>query len=135
MKPGPAQYFQSARVRTPNGRRVGTVLAYQGDRWWLFYVLNRSYRDARFQEQIVRRAGTSLTLPPFRLVSGSWGIATPLPVRDVALVRLAALADGTIARHEGAAVMRRVRRSPRRSRAPEQQRFAVEVAGAVKAVA
>jgi hypothetical protein len=82
------QYFQSARLRTPSGKQVGTVFAYQGAQSWLFYVLSGSSRDARFQEQIVTRSGTSLTLPPFRLVSGSWGIATPLPVRDIALVRL-----------------------------------------------
>lgn len=82
------QYFQSARLRTPDGKQVGTVFAYQGARSWLFYVLSGSYRDARFQEQIVTRSGKSVTLPPFRLVSASWGIATPIPVRDIALVRL-----------------------------------------------
>jgi hypothetical protein len=82
------QYFQSARLRTPDRRQVGTVFAYQGARSWLFYVLSGSYRDGRFQEQIVTRSGRSVTLPPFRLVSASWGIATPIPVRDVALVRL-----------------------------------------------
>jgi hypothetical protein len=40
---------------------------------------------------------------------------------------LAALADGTLAVQKHAAVMRRVRRSARLSRALEQQRFAVEV--------
>jgi hypothetical protein len=82
------QYFQSARLRAPDGKPVGTVFAYQGARSWLFYVLSGSYRDGRFQEQIVTRSGRSVTLPPFRLVSASWGIATPIPVRDVALVRL-----------------------------------------------
>ena len=82
------QYFQSARLRTPNGKQAGTVFAYQGAQSWLFYVLSGSNRNARLQEQIVTRSGTSLTLPPFRLVSGSWGIATPLPVRDIALVKL-----------------------------------------------
>jgi hypothetical protein len=82
------QYFQSAQLRTADGGQVGTVFAYQGDRSWLFYVLSGSYRNGRFREQIVTRSGTSIRLPPFRLVSGSWGIATPIPVRDVALVRL-----------------------------------------------
>jgi hypothetical protein len=48
-------------------------------------------------------------------------------VRRRSTGELAALADGTLAGHEGAAVMGRVKRSPRLSRAFEQQRFAVEV--------
>jgi len=48
-------------------------------------------------------------------------------VRRHSAGELAALADGTLAGHEAAAVMRQVRRSPRLSRALEQQRFAVEV--------
>jgi hypothetical protein len=82
------QYFQSARLRTPDDRQVGTLFAYQGAPSWLFYVLRGSYGASRFQEQIVTRTGKTVTLPPFRPVAASWGIATPIPVRDIALVRL-----------------------------------------------
>jgi hypothetical protein len=48
-------------------------------------------------------------------------------VRRPATRELAALADGTLAAQKHATVMRHVRRSPRLSRALEQQRFAVEL--------
>ena len=83
------QYFQSAALRTPDGQRVGTVFGYQGSPSWLFYVLDGRYSTGIYREQIVTRSGRSISLQPFRLVAASWGIATPVPVRDIALVRLA----------------------------------------------
>jgi hypothetical protein len=83
------QYFQSARLRTQDGRQVGTVFGYQGSPSWMFYALDGGYRDGVYSEEIVTRSGRSITLPPFRLVAGSWGIATPVPLRDIARVRLA----------------------------------------------
>jgi hypothetical protein len=82
------KYFQSARLRAPDGQQVGTVFAYQGSPSWLFYVLDGGSGDGTFREQVVTRSGRPITLPPFRLVSGSWGVATPVPLRDIALVRL-----------------------------------------------
>jgi hypothetical protein len=81
------QFFQSASLRTQDGSRAGTVFGYQGSPSWLFYTLADD-GNAVYKEQIVTRSGRSVTLPPFRLVAGSWGIATPVPVRDIALVRL-----------------------------------------------
>jgi hypothetical protein len=82
------QYFESARLRTADGSVVGTVFGYQGSPSWLFYVLSGRYSKGPYSEQIVTRSGMPVTLPPFRLVAASWGIATPVPLRDVALVRL-----------------------------------------------
>jgi len=82
------QYFQSARLRAGDGSRAGTVFGYQGSPSWLFYVMSGRYRSGLYREQIVARSGRSVTLPPFRLVAGSWGIATPIPLRDIASVRL-----------------------------------------------
>jgi hypothetical protein len=81
-------YFQSARLKTPAGPVAGIVFAYQGSPSWLFYVLGGSYSSGVYKEQIVTRSGRTLTLPPFRLINGSWGVATPVPVRDIALVKL-----------------------------------------------
>jgi hypothetical protein len=83
------QYFQSARLHAPGGRQAGTVFAYQGSPSWLFYVLDGSYSTGRYSEQIVTRSGRSITLPAFRLAAGSWGGATPVPVRDIARIELA----------------------------------------------
>jgi hypothetical protein len=82
------QYFQSARLRAADGSVAGTVFGYQGSPSWLFYVLHGRYSRGLYREQIVTRSGRAVTLPPFRLVASSWGIATPIPLRDVALVRL-----------------------------------------------
>lgn len=81
-------FFQSAALRTAGGERVGTVFGYQGSPSWLFYVLRDDYRTGAYREQLVTRSGQSIALPPFRLAGSSWGITTPVPVRDVARVRL-----------------------------------------------
>jgi hypothetical protein len=82
------KYFQSARLHAPSGQEAGIVYAYQGVPSWLFYTLDGRYGSGRYTEQIVTRSGRTLALPPFTLVNGSWGIATPVPVRDIALVKL-----------------------------------------------
>jgi hypothetical protein len=82
------KYFQSARINTPAGRVAGIVFAYQGSPSWLFYTVQGRYSSVPYKEQIVTRTGTTITLPPFRLIDGSWGIATPVPVRDIARVKL-----------------------------------------------
>ena len=82
------QYFQSARLHAADGSPAGTVFGYQGSPSWLFYVMSGRYRSGLYREQIVARSGRSVTLPPFRLVAGSWGIAMPIPLRDIASVRL-----------------------------------------------
>lgn len=82
------RYFQSAQLHAPNGEQAGIVFGYQGSPSWLFYVLSGRHGDGLYKEQIVTRSGKTVTLPPFRLVAGSWGIATPIPLRDIARVRL-----------------------------------------------
>ena len=81
-------FFQSAHIKTPTGQQAGIVFAYQGSPSWMFYTLDGRYASGLYHEQIVTRTGRTLTLPPFTLVNGSWGIATPVPVRDIALVKL-----------------------------------------------
>jgi hypothetical protein len=82
------KYFQSAHLNTPAGQTAGIVFAYQGSPSWLFYAVQGRYSSALYEEQIVTRSGRTLVLPPFRLINGSWGIATPVPVRDIARVKL-----------------------------------------------
>lgn len=82
------KYFQSARLHARPGQTAGIVFAYQGSPSWLFYALDHHHSRARYQEQIRTRSGTTVTLPAFKLVDGTWGVATPVPVRDIALVKL-----------------------------------------------
>jgi hypothetical protein len=88
------KYFQSAHLTTPAGQEAGIVFAYQGSPSWMFYTLGGRYSGRRYGERIVTRSGRRLTLPPFRLVNGTWGIATPVPVKDIALVELIPPAGG-----------------------------------------
>lgn len=89
------EYFQSARLHTGAGPLTGIVFAYQGSPSWLFYVLHGRYRGGRYKEQVVTRSGRTVSLPPFRLINGTWGIATPVPVRDIAFVKLTSQRRGT----------------------------------------
>lgn len=82
------QYFQTTHLRTADGSLVGTVFGYQGSPSWLFYLLDGRYSNGRYREQIVTRSGKLITLPPFRLVAATWGIATPIPLRDIARIKL-----------------------------------------------
>jgi hypothetical protein len=82
------KYFQSAHLRGPDGSQAGAVFGYQGSPSWLFYVLDGAYADGLYREQIVTRSGQVVSLPRFRLVARSWGVATPVPLRDIAAVRL-----------------------------------------------
>jgi hypothetical protein len=90
------KYFQSAHLNTPAGNEAGIVFAYQGSPSWMFYVLDGRYSSGLFKEQIVTRSGRTLTLPPFRLIDQSWGIATPVPVRDIARVELIPQPHGAV---------------------------------------
>ena len=82
------KYFQSARLHAPAGAVAGVVFAYEGSPSWLFYTLRGSYAGGLYKEQILTRSGRTVTLPPFKLSHASWGIATPVPVRDIAFVKL-----------------------------------------------
>jgi hypothetical protein len=82
------KYFQSAHLNTPTGQPAGIVFAYQGLPSWLFYVVGSRYGTGLYKEQIVTRSGRTLTLPPFRFSDKTWGIATPVPVRDIARIKL-----------------------------------------------
>lgn len=92
------QYFASARLRTQDGATGGVVFGYQGSPSWLFFVIRGQHDRGRYTERLVTRTGRSISLPPFRLVSGSWGVATPIPVRDIAAVQLVRRDTGTMLR-------------------------------------
>lgn len=88
-------FFQSARLHAAEGYTAGIVFAYQGSPSWLFYVLEGRDGGGLYTEQIVTRSGRTITLPPFRPVDATWGVATPVPVRDIALVRVVPRGHGT----------------------------------------
>jgi len=81
-------YFQSAGLHAPAGQVTGIVFAYEGSPSWLFYVLDGRHSSDQYEEEIITRSGRAITLPPFRVVNQTWGISTPVPVRDIARVKL-----------------------------------------------
>ena len=87
-------FFQSAHLNTPAGQKAGIAFAYEGSPSWMFYTLDGRYGSGLYHEQIVTRSGRTITLPAFRLINGSWGISTPVPVRDIALVKLTPQSGG-----------------------------------------
>jgi Putative zinc-finger len=88
------QYFQAAALRAPGGARVGDVFGYEGSTSWIFFVLHGRYAKGAYDELLVTRSGRTLRLPRFRLVAGSWGLAIPGRLRDVAAVRIIHVPDG-----------------------------------------
>jgi hypothetical protein len=88
------KYFQSGHLRAADGTVVGNVFGYEGSPSWVFYVLDARYRTGAYDERLVTRSGRTVDLPSFRLVDASWGIATPIPLRDIAVVRLVRIPHG-----------------------------------------
>lgn len=86
-------YFQSARLHSAKGQPAGIVYAYQGSPSWLFYTLNGHYGWGRYRTRVVTRFGSTFSLPASTLVNRSWGASTPVPVRDIARVKLARRSD------------------------------------------
>jgi Putative zinc-finger len=82
------KYFQSGRLLAADGTVVGTVFGYEGSPSWVFYVLDNRFATGAYEEQLVLRSGRTVDLPRFGLVDATWGIATPVPLRDIAAVRL-----------------------------------------------
>ena len=81
-------YFQSAPLHTTAGRPAGIVYAYQGYPSWLFYTLDRRYGWGRYRTRVITRFGSTFSLPASTLINRSWGASTPVPVRDIARVKL-----------------------------------------------
>jgi hypothetical protein len=92
------QYFASAYLRARGGTAVGTVFSYQGSPSWMFYVVEGKYATGAYSEQLVTRTGKTLSLPRFSFADSSWGTTTPVPVREIAYVRLIRISDGTMLR-------------------------------------
>jgi hypothetical protein len=88
------KYFQSGRLLAADGTVVGTVFGYEGSPSWVFYVIDGRYSTGAFAEELVTRSGRVVRMPRFGFVDGSWGIATPVPLREIAAVRLTRSSSG-----------------------------------------
>ena len=84
------EYFQAVRLRDDRQRTVGQVFGYQGRPSWLFVVVYRPFRDPPVSGTLTTKDGRTIDLGELDLDSrqARWGDAIPLPLRDVASIRL-----------------------------------------------
>ena len=84
------EYFAVADLRDGQGRRQGLVFGYQGRTPWLMVILDDIGDDQRWRVRITARDGTGRVLGSFEPESEgrAWARLLPVPVYEVALVRL-----------------------------------------------
>ncbi len=82
------KYLTAWELRDDAGRRHGVVFAYQGDQPWIMVVL--AGEGGPWRIAIATRAGGTYELGRFEPPTAGrvWGHELPVPVRDVATVRL-----------------------------------------------
>jgi hypothetical protein len=79
------QYFQTAALQAPGGRRAGELFLYQGSPSWIFVSMSRKYLMSYRCELITRQGATVEMSGTWQ---GSWGTTLSIPAKDVAAVRL-----------------------------------------------
>jgi hypothetical protein len=84
------EFFDAAQLEEPNGAPAGEVFGYQGSPSWLLVKVGPEYRSSSYRCELLTRSGHRIRLREFRLdrVSGTWGQAIPISLRDVAEVRV-----------------------------------------------
>ena len=92
------EYFAVATLRDGQGRRQGLVFGYQGRTPWLLVVLDEAADDRRRSVRIRTRDGTSQVLGSFEpaIEGRAWARLLPVPVHEVAVVRLSAAGGGAL---------------------------------------
>jgi hypothetical protein len=79
------QYFQTAALQTPGGRRAGELFLYQGSPSWIFVSVSRKYLMS-YRCELITRHGTTIEMAG--TWQDSWGTTLSIPAKDVAAVRL-----------------------------------------------
>jgi len=84
------EYFTSAPLEQPDGRRGGVLFAYQGETPWMFLTSSRPASAAPVTIELVTHAGAVHTLATDVPLSSAspWGAIIPVAVHDVAVVRV-----------------------------------------------
>lgn len=79
------QYFQTAALQAPGGRRAGELFLYQGSPSWIFVSVSPKYLMS-YRCELITRQGTTIEMAG--TWQGSWGTTLSIPAKDVAAVRL-----------------------------------------------
>jgi hypothetical protein len=80
--------FAAVRLRDTARAAHGSVSLYKGSPSWLVVTVDRAPRERIARAEIVSRSGRRAPLRGFRLTSGVWGGALPIPFDQVASVQL-----------------------------------------------
>jgi hypothetical protein len=79
------QYFQTAALHAPGGRRAGELFLYQGSPSWIFVSVSPKYLMS-YRCELTTRQGTTIEMAG--TWQGSWGTTLSIPAKDIAAVRL-----------------------------------------------
>ena len=84
------QYIAVTELRDREGRELGLVFHYGGERSWVFATLDRSLPPGRYVATLVTRAGATSELGRFDLggAERSFGAIARVDLRQVTLLRL-----------------------------------------------
>ncbi len=80
--------FRAVPLQNAAGGRAGTVFVYRGSPSWIFLTISAHGTSSAARAELVTRGNRTLTLPAFRLSSGSWGGAIPMDAGAVAAIHL-----------------------------------------------
>ena len=81
--------FEAGRLVDPTGERAGVAFGYEGSPSWIFVTVDSAYWGQVSTAELIARDGRTIGLHWFRLgPDGTWGGAIPVPLRDVAAIRL-----------------------------------------------
>lgn len=89
------QYFQTAALEAPSGRRAGELFLYQGSPSWIFVSVSRKYLMS-YRCELITRQGTTIEMAG--TWQGSWGATLSIPAKDVAAVRLVGISRPLVLR-------------------------------------
>lgn len=84
------QYFRTARLTDPAGRRGGVLFTYRGEPSWILVTVSPAFRSSVDRAELVDRGGRRIPLASFRLSDGAWGGSIPVDLQEVAAVHLVA---------------------------------------------
>jgi hypothetical protein len=79
------EYFQTAPLQAPGGRRAGELFLYQGSPSWIFVSMSRKY-PMSYRCELITRQGTTIEMAG--TWQGSWGTTLSIRAKDIAAVRL-----------------------------------------------
>jgi hypothetical protein len=89
------QYFQTAALQAPGGRRAGELFLYQGSPSWILVRMSPSY-PMTYRCELITRQGTTVEMEG--TWQGSYGTTLSIPANNIAAVRLVGISRPLVLR-------------------------------------